>query len=435
MQKVRSCEGKIKNYVLDTSVLIHNPNVIEELDVSNVFIPMEVLEELDNLKTRMDQVGGAARQVNRFLDKLREDGNILEGVQTRNGQIVRIVTFSDLSCLPVEVANNIDNKIISVGYRLAQKGMTVICLSNDISFRVKCDALGLKSMGYEKAGNIEKLFSGVETLDVSKSIVDELYEEGNVFVDCDTLMPNQGVLLRSESSSGLGIVCQDGSVDRLRYAGGKNFSVQGVKPRSKEQVFALEILLDPEVSLVTMTGKSGCGKTLLAIASALEMLHNNQYNKIVISRPVQSVSKDIGFLPGTKEEKMMPWLQPIFDNLEVIFTKKGISYFEMMINKGQIEVEALAHVRGRTLPNTIFIIDEAQNITHHEAKAVLTRLGENSKAILIGDLDQIDSVSITKHSSGLLSVVELFKDFKGSGHVSLVKGERSELATYAADVM
>jgi PhoH-like ATPase len=180
---------------------------------------------------------------------------------------------------------------------------------------------------------------------------------------------------------------------------------------------------------------AGCGKTLLSIAAAISMLHQNKFKKLILSRPVQSTSKDIGFLPGTKEEKLMPWLQPFFDNLEVIFDKRGKAYIDMLMKNGTIELEALTYIRGRTLPDTIFIIDEAQNITHHEAKALLTRMGDNSKIILIGDLEQIDSPTVDEKTSGLSSVVSLFKEFEHSGHIRLRKGERSKLATYAAKVM
>jgi PhoH-like ATPase len=435
MYHKKTPRGHVKNYVLDTSVLVSNPNAIEELKDANIFIPIEVLEELDNLKIRRDHVGIAARQVNRFLDSLRTKGNLLKGVRLQNNQVIRVSTISSIDCLPSGFEDSVDNRIISTAYRMSKKGIEVICLSNDVALRVKCDALGVLAESYKgpKHDNLE--FSGIKTINVSKDKVDRLYDTGEVHIEGQELSPNEGVLLRSEASSGLGIADKEGSIKKLRFAGEKCFSVQGVKPRSKEQVIAMELLMNPDVHMVTMTGKAGCGKTLLAVATAIEQLHSNKYRKIVISRPIQSMSKDIGFLPGTKEEKMSPWLQPIFDNMEVIFSKKGTSYFQVMIDKGQIEIEALSHVRGRTLPNTIFIIDEAQNITHHEAKAVLTRMGEDSKIILIGDLEQIDSPTINCSTSGLASVANLFKDFHRAGHVSLIKGERSELATHAAKIM
>ena len=193
--------------------------------------------------------------------------------------------------------------------------------------------------------------------------------------------------------------------------------------------------MNPNINMLTLTGKAGSGKTLLSVATAIEQLMHEKYDKLIISRPVQSTSKDIGFLPGNKFEKMEPWLQPIFDNLKLIFSGKGEDYLQLLISRGKIEVEALAYIRGRSLPNTIFILDEAQNITHHEAKAVLTRAGENSKIILLGDLEQIDAPHLDSVTSGLASVVEKFKDFNLSAHITLLKGERSALATHAAKIM
>ena len=436
MQNDNSLQCHTETYVLDTSVLINNPSVIFELEGSNIIIPMEVLEELDNLKTRQDQTGAAARRVNRTLDGIRSDGNLFNGVELDGGQIVRVVTISDLSILPSGFKDNVDNKIISVAYRIHKNGIKVVCLSNDISLRVKCDAVGIDSREYTKTTIFDSdNYMGLRVVEATKFEIDDFYKDGLIDLGDLELYPNEGVLLKSESSSGLGIANENGEIEKLRYAGEKGFNVQGIKPRSKEQVIALELLMDPDIHMVTMSGKAGCGKTLLAVAAALDHVFMKRYNKLIISRPVQSMSKDIGFLPGTKQEKMAPWLQPIFDNCEVILSKKGSSYIQMMMDKGQLEVEALSHIRGRTLPNTIFIIDEAQNITHHEAKAILTRMGEGSKVILIGDLDQIDSTSVSESTSGLASVVNLFKEFGRSGHVELIKGERSELATFASDVM
>ena len=210
------------------------------------------------------------------------------------------------------------------------------------------------------------------------------------------------------------------------------FNVQGIFPRSKEQVFSFELLLDPDVSLITLTGKAGCGKTLMSIASAVSMLAAGKCEKIIITRPVQSMSKDIGFLPGTKFEKMEPWIQPILDNLSILF-KNGKDYVSLMMEKGDIEIEALTYIRGRSIPNAIFILDEAQNITHQEAKAVLTRMGEGSKLIMLGDLEQIDAPHLDSANSGLSSIVEKFKDFELAAHVTLLRGERSRVATFAAE--
>lgn len=272
-------------------------------------------------------------------------------------------------------------------------------------------------------------------IEVEKEVVEDFYQSNRMYFDDQTFHWNEGVILKSGQSSALAVSADEHSIRPLRFAKGKSFGIQGISPRSKEQFLALELLLDPNVHMVSLTGPAGTGKTLLTVAAALQHLDKRNYEKVIISRPVQSTSKDIGFLPGTKEEKMAPWIQPIFDNFNVLTAGKGKTYLEMMMQKGIIEVEALTYIRGRTLPNTIFIIDEAQNITHHEAKAILTRMGENSKIILIGDLEQIDSPRVNEETSGLSSVVNLFKDFEHSGHVKLTKGERSKLATFAAQNM
>lgn len=425
------------NYVIDTSVLISHPESVHSLDGHSLYIPIEVLEELDSLKVRMDNVGAAARYVNRYLDKVREQGSLLSGVELSNGQKITVSLSSSLDILPRGMIDNNDNRIISVALGLSKELSKVILLSNDIALRVKCDSVGVVSEEYtlEQTSKLDDHFTGISTVIVSKKELDSLFVHGTLELEGYNFMPNEGVLLQASNTSGLAIATGPNSIRKLKYASARGFNVQGISPRSKEQAVAFELLLDAEVHMVSLVGRAGCGKTLLAVASAIQGLQNGDYEKLVISRPTQSTSKDIGFLPGTKEEKMSPWLQPIFDNLNVIFSKKSQGYFEMMMRKGIIEIEALGYVRGRTLPNTIFIIDEAQNITHHEAKAVLTRMGENSKIVLIGDLEQIDSPKVNESSSGLNSVIKRFKSFNRSGHVELMKGERSELATFAAQVM
>lgn len=425
-----------RNYVIDTSVLAHHGESIHSFPGHNLYIPIEVLEEVDNLKTRTDTVGAACRYVNRYLDSLRDLGSLIEGVEIEDEQFIYVLPSSQINKLLSNLKDSVDNRIISAAADLMDFGHEAIVISRDIAVRVRCDSLGIFAENYEKNSydKDDAFFDGVLDIEVPKWDIDSFYDKGYVDIDED-LYPNQGVILKSGKSSALAIADGEGLVRTLNFANKKDFALEGIRPRTAEQVFACELLLDPNIHMVSLTGMAGCGKTLLSIASAIHMLHNKEYEKIVISRPVQSTSKDIGFLPGTKEEKMAPWLQPIFDNLQVILGPKGKSYLDVMMERGIIEVEALTYVRGRTFPNTVFIVDEAQNITHHEAKALLTRMGENSKIILIGDLEQIDSPSVDQRTSGLSSVVSLFKEFEHSGHVRLRKGERSKLATFAAEVM
>lgn len=428
---------KRKNFVIDTSVLVYHEDAIHAFPENNVWIPMEVLEELDKLKTRNDSVGNSARYVNRFLDQLRDIGSLAKGVEMENGQKIFVLIEDYKDFQPEQLAEINDNKIISGAIYLKEIGkQNVVLISRDIAMRVKCDSLGIKSENYSKNKakvKRSKAYTGVSVLDVEYFDIEDFYKDGCIEV-MEDLMPNEYVVLKSSNKQSALGVFKDGMVRKLTYASRKDFNVQGIAPRSKEQSFAMEMLMDEDVHMATITGKAGSGKTLLACAAATDLLFNGKYEKIIISRPVVSMSKDIGFLPGTKEEKMSSWVQPFFDNFKAIF-KDSSTYLTSLINSGAIEVEALTYIRGRSLPNTIFILDEAQNITYHEAKAVLTRMGENSKIIMLGDLDQIDAPHMDSSMSGLSSVVELFKEFEHSAHIRLLKGERSKLATYAAKVL
>lgn len=425
-----------KTFVLDTSVLVYHEDSIHAFPDQTVIIPIEVLEEIDGLKKRDDPVGNAARYINRFLDELRLIGNLKDGVKLENGQVIKVSTDSDLDLLPPGFLPKNDNRIISVAVKLQQEIPDITLISRDINIRVKCDALGIRSENYLKEKAVisrKEAYSGVTVLELSPEDVQEFYEEGRLYYGRDEYFPNEFFVLKGGQKSALGIF-KNGAIQKLKYTSGKSFNVQGITPRNKEQTFALEMLLDKDVHMVTMSGKAGSGKTLLAIATAMQMLNEKKYEKIILSRPALSMSKEIGFLPGTLEEKMMPWLQPFFDNLKQILPN-GKAYIDMMIEKEIIEIGALSYIRGRSLPNTIFIVDEAQNITHNEAKAIITRMGENSKLILIGDLEQIDAPHLDSTTCGLGSVVEKFKDFELSAHITLLKGERSPLAAHAAKIL
>ncbi len=420
------------NYVIDTSVLAYHGESIHSFPGHNLYLSMEVLEELDQLKTRLDQTGSACRYVNRFLDQLRSKGNLAEGVILDNQQIIKILPIINQVH---GMKDSVDNKIIANALELFKHYSNVKVVSRDIALRLKCDAMKVAADTYEKHDfQKNEYFDGILTVEVEKEKIDEFYANGILEVS-EELYYNQGIVLKAGKASALGIALNKNQVQRLQYAGEKGFGIQGIMPRSKEQIIACELLLDPNVDLVSIVGQAGSGKTLLSVAAALELLHQKTYKKLIIARPTQSTSKDIGFLPGEKSEKLAPWLQPIFDNIEVILGQKSQSYIDLMFDKGIIEMEALTYVRGRTLPDTIFIIDEAQNISHYEAKALLTRMGERSKIILLGDLEQIDSPILDQSTSGLNSIMNLFKEFPRSGHIRLKKGERSELATFASKVM
>jgi len=429
-------KSKRKTFVLDTSVLIYHEDSIHGFPDTDVVLPMVVLEEIDNIKTRNDSAGNSARYINRFLDKLREKGSLQDGISLDNGQTIIVSTDSDTSILPSGMSDSNDNKIISVAVKLSKNNDNVFLVSRDINVRVKCDSLGLKAENYikEKA-RVERrgAFTGVSVLNMTPEQINSFYSEGYVEADDLSLEPNEFVVVKGGQQSALASF-RGGEIKPLIFASAKGFGIEGISPRNKEQAFAMDMLLDSNVHLATITGKSGCGKTLLAAVAAIHQLNIGTYDKIIISRPTESMSADIGFLPGLLEEKMAPWLQPIFDNLEIIF-KNGRDYLDLMIDKGIIEIQALSHIRGRSLPRTLFILDESQNITLHEAKAVITRMGEGSKLIMLGDLEQIDAPHLDSSTCGLGAIVEKFKDFELAGHITLLKGVRSPLATHAAEIL
>lgn len=423
-----------KIFVLDTSVLVYHEDSIHAFPDKKVVIPMAVLEEIDNLKTRQDSVGNAARYVNRFLDDLRKLGSLKDGVTLDNGQEISV--YGDLrdSDLIPTMEVSADNKIIATALLLNGKN-NVTLISRDINIRVKCDSLGLNSENYykEKAKISRRgAYTGVSVLELSPDEINEFYSFGQIASE-HKFEPNEYLVLKGGAQSALAVY-KNGIIKKLTHTSERGFSCQGIKPRNKEQTFALETLLDKEVHMATLTGKAGSGKTLLATAAAVHMLDLGWYEKIIISRPVQSLSADIGFLPGDKNEKMAPWIQPIIDNLKFVF-KNGEHYFDIMMEKGIIEIEALSYIRGRSLPNTVMILDEAQNISYAEAKAVITRMGEGSKLIMLGDLQQIDAPHLDSATSGLGAVVEKFKDFHLCSHITLLKGERSALAEHAANIL
>ena len=435
MSKDTSEERKL--FVIDTSVLIYHEDSIHAFPNQDLVIPIEVLEEIDGLKNRQDKAGNSARYVNRFLDDLRLSGSLSEGVSLENGQKIYVSLESSLGLLPDGLDDNRDNRILSVALVLKKRGLDPIFISRDINLRVKCDSLGIKAESYHRDKAVVKrkdAYTGVKVLHLSPSQISRFYENGSISYSETDLMPNEYLVLKGGTQSALA-VHKNGSLIRLKRSFKGNSDVVGISPRNKEQTFALEMLMDPDIHMATLTGRAGCGKTILSTAAAIHMLKEGRYDKIVLSRPIQSLSGDLGYLPGTKYEKMEPWIQPVIDNLRLIFKNNGSSYLEMMMESGAIEVEALNYIRGRSLPRTIFILDEAQNITYAEAKAVITRMGEDSKLILLGDLEQIDAPHLDSTTCGLGAVVEKFRDFELSGHITLLKGERSPLAAYAAKIL
>lgn len=437
---------KEKILVLDTNVLLTDSNSILNFEKADIAIPLKVLDEIDKHKKRQDSVGMHARSIIRKLDELRTDGNLFEGVDIGSGKL--FVKGYDPFKLPDDLdIENPDNQIIATALSLkAENSETeVVLVSRDINMRVKCDALGIECEDYSNdqvVEDIEGLYTGLAECLVDDQVVDSVYKEDGVFLDPDevALEPNQFVMLISNSNEKKSALVRFINYEtRVQKVDSFKKGIWGVRPKNKEQNFALDLLTDPDVPLVTIIGKAGSGKTLMALACGLqqcfgETANDRKYSRVIVTKPVEPVGKDIGFLPGTMEEKMMPWVAPIQDNLKNLMGNDKVT-LDMYMEEGKIEVEAMTFIRGRSIANAFIIIDEAQNMTKHEIKTVLTRVGEGTKIILTGDIEQIDNVYLDETSNGLTYVIDRFKDQACAGHITLVKGERSKIATLAAKLL
>lgn len=441
-----------KIYVLDTNVLLQDPLSIFSFEDNEVVIPAVVLEEVDSKKRQMDEVGRNARQVSKIIDRLRSKGNIHEKIPLENGGTFRIElnhrSFHQLQEIFVEKTN--DNRILAVSLNLSNEekkkngGRPVILVSKDVLVRVKADALGLQAEDFlsDRVVELNDIYSGFEKIYVNPEFLNQFYDNSEIPISKlekkQRIYPNQFIIMKDAhggSGSALGRVdFQAEVVKRCVY---DNDPVWGIRPRNVQQTMGLELLLSSNIPLVTLVGKAGTGKTLLALAAGLLQTEDlGLYKKLLVARPVVPVGKDIGFLPGEKNEKLRPWMQPIFDNLEFLFnTKKPGEIDQILAGMGSIEVEALTYIRGRSIPDQFIIIDEAQNLTKHEVKTILTRVGERSKVVLMGDPEQIDHPYLDEYNNGLTFIVEKFKEQTVSGHVRFVKGERSNLAQIAADLL
>ena len=432
-----------KTYVLDTSVYLTDSNCINSFGGNDIVIPLKVLEEIDKHKKRQDSVGSQARSIIRKLDSLRDKGSLSKGVRIEKGMgLVKVLSYNPL-CLPDDLdLEDSDNQIIATALsekEVSAKSRKVVVVSRDINMRVKCDALGLFTEDYQAVQvveNSEGLYTGRSEILVDEQEIDRFYAGEDIFLDIkeQLLYPNQFVMLISNSNDKKTALAKFVNYNTpLRKIVKSNQSFWNTNPRNKEQQFAFDLLMDPKIPVVSLVGKAGSGKTLLALASGLEQTfgQNSTYRKIVVTKPVEPVGKDIGFLPGSMEEKMMPWLAPIQDNLQFLMGDDKAT-LEMYIEKGQIEVEAMTFIRGRSISNAFIVIDEVQNMTQHEIKTVLTRVGEGTKIVLTGDIEQIDNVYIDATNNGLSYVVERLKEEQITGHVTLLKGERSKVATIAA---
>ena len=441
-----------KNYVLDTSVYLTDANAIHKFDNHDIFIPLKVLEEVDNHKKRQDSVGQNARHFIRHLDELRAKGSLENGVRIAKGMgMIKVVSYSNLNDIvfPPDLDMRLpDHTIIATAKTIQMSDLSrkTTMVSRDINMRVICDSIGIPAEDFisEKAVmSSEELYNGFVIHSVDDQIIDQYYAGEDIIIDEEEFeqpwYPNQYVMLVSNANEKKSALARyKNSFEPLQQVIHKDIHDWNINARNKEQAFAIDLLLNPDIKIVSLIGRAGSGKTLMAIAAGLQQTiglrgENNHYDRMIVSRPVQPLGKDIGFLPGTMEEKMLPWLMPIQDNLKFLMGDR--TSLEMYMEKGKIELEALTYIRGRSIANAFIIIDEAQNLTKHEVKTIITRIGEGTKIILTGDIEQIDNVYVNETSNGLAHAIEKFKEYHIAGHVTFRKGERSELATLASKVL
>lgn len=435
----------IKNYVLDTNVLLHDARAIYAFADNNVIIPIYVIEEIDTFKKDQSELGRNARQIARLLDEYRSDGGLSKAQPMDTGGTVRVALSRNPPKNPSYDSRSMDQRILELALEVrdADRDRPTILVTKDVNMRVRGDALGLATVDFEPERiSVEELYSGSRELTVRNGLIDQFYTEGTLAPNelGDPPHANEYLLLKDESGkSALGRF--DKVLDRLTGVKKLRDGVWGLRPRNKEQHFALDLLLDDDIKLVTLVGKAGTGKTLLAIAAGLQKVTEEQvFSKLLVSRPIFPLGRDIGYLPGDIEEKLNPWMQPIYDNLELLLglnktdKKDGRSYAEL-VDLGFVEIEPLTYIRGRSLPNVFMIVDEAQNLTPHEVKTIITRAGEGTKIVLTGDPYQIDHPYLDSSNNGLTTVAERFKDQGIAGHIILTKGERSQLAELATQIL
>jgi len=387
-----------KSFVLDTNVLLHDPDSIFSFKDNKVVIPLTVIEELDNFKKLNDERGRSARLISRILDGLRGKGKLSQGVALKNGGILVIEMMRQVEFPKEFIVSKSDHQILSIALYLKQKGENVIFITKDINLRIKAEILEIKTQDYEKSKvKMDEIYTGWRELKISSEKIDQFYKSGKIAVK-DNFYPNECVFLKDEAGSSKSALAKySPDIKALQPLFHINAQPWGLKPLNIEQKFALELLLCNEISLVTLIGLPGAGKTLLALASGLQKtVEERQFRRLYIARPIIPMGKDIGFLPGTKEEKLVSWMGAINDNLEFLMDKghedsKVEEKIDYLFSSGQIEVDSLTYIRGRSLPKQYIIIDDAQNLTPHEVKTIISRAGTGTKIVLTGDPYQIDN--------------------------------------------
>jgi PhoH-like ATPase len=442
-----------KLFVIDTSVLLYDKNAMFNMEGNDIVIPLVVLEEIDKFKSREGLLGEYARFINRFLDELREEGSLNEGVYYEKSDInIKVSSDSCWAGLEGLDRNYNDNVIIAnanyykkhhkkIGKHDYEKYSKITVITKDINLRVKCDAVGIPAGDYYADYEFiqeDNLFQGHVELIVDPDIINRAYSGNHLKIESDLseledfhLSENEFVALKSNNGNSQSCLMMRKDKNLIILESKQELLKQsGIEAKNKEQIYALELLLDENIPLVTLTGIPGSGKTYLALMTALKFIERESKKRIIFTRPMETVGKDIGFLPGTVNEKMAPWLAPIVDNFRNQFG--DLTYFDMMMERGQIDVAPLSHIRGRSFNDSVIIVDEAQNATVHELKTIITRTGKNSKVVLLGDIEQVDLPYVSKFSNGLTIVIEKLKEESLTGHINFKKGYRSELANIVA---
>lgn len=462
----------VKHFVVDTNVLLHNPNALFVFQDNHVVIPFPVIEELDAMKRRDDDVGRNARSTIRHLDTLRRHGALTEGVSLEHieppadagvspgpgGRMgsVRIDVREHHERPHVIESQSPDNRIIAVAWDLHRQGERAVFVSKDLAARIKSDSLGIRTEDFENQKvDAERLYAGHRSLTVPGALIDRLYAERMLpvadlepYLSGSGTIPNEFVILtdlEDPSHSGLGRRLAD--TDHLIPVANQKKPTFGILARNVQQTLALDLLLDERISLVTMMGAAGTGKTLLAIAAGMSQVFNEgRYDKLLVARPIMPMGRDIGYLPGDKDEKLAAWMRPIFDNLAYLLSTRASPdqhaesrSAEQKIDKltadGSLVLEPLTYIRGRSIPHQFMIVDEAQNLTPHEIKTIVSRVGEGTKIVLTGDIGQIDNPYLDRSSNGLSYLVEKMKGLEEVGHMTLLRSERSSLASKAAELL
>ncbi len=441
-----------KFFVLDTNVLLHNPNSLFSFADNHVIIPFDVLEELDKFKKDSTDVGRAARTTIRHLDGLREKGHLADGVKWNgHGGTISVIMNNmngKFEGAPGLAMDKPDNRIISVAWNLKKEGKHTVFITKDINARIKSDALGLVTEDFENQKvDYETLYRGYRELTVASTVIDKLYTDKRIAITDPLLAnlnpklrPNEYVLLRAggeESQAGLARYVP--SMNAVLPLSRTKKPIFGVIPRNLQQIMALDLLLDDDVQMVTLMGTAGTGKTLLALAAGMyKCFQEQRYERLLVARPIMPMGRDIGYLPGTKDEKLSAWMKPIFDNLEFLLADRRVHSGETAnveaklkgyLDSGKLSLEALTYIRGRSIPHQFMVVDEAQNLTPHEIKTIASRVGEGTKIVLTGDAEQIDNPYLDANSNGLSFTIERLKSFDLVGHVTLARSERSGLAS------